>query len=180
MTAPEFLQHLVSNGHFQETKWLNRNEFLVEAGCKDTHIYLVEKGSLRAFMIDDGQERNIRFGYEGNIIVALDSFLSDDPTALYIQALRLTRVKCMRAEDFFELIASDPRYLVAWNDILKDLVIQHMQREQDLLTSSPRERYERVLKRSPQVFQHIANRHIANYLRMTPETLSRLKNASST
>lgn len=62
-----------------------------------------------------------------------------------------------------------------WVKILENLVIQQMEREIDILTSSPKERYERVLKRSPQLFQHIPNRHIANYLRMTPETLSRLK-----
>ena len=45
------------------------------------------------------------------------------------------------------------------------------------LISSPKERYERVLKRSPQLFQEIPNKHIANYLRMSAETLSRLKNS---
>jgi hypothetical protein len=32
-----------------------------------------------------------------------------------------------------------------------------------------------VFKRSPQLFQEIPNKHIASYLRMSPETLSRLK-----
>ncbi len=62
-----------------------------------------------------------------------------------------------------------------WIEILENLVIQQMEREIDILTNSPKERYERVLKRSPQLFQEIPNRHIANYLRMSPETLSRLK-----
>jgi CRP/FNR family transcriptional regulator, anaerobic regulatory protein len=65
--------------------------------------------------------------------------------------------------------------LKLWIKILEDLVIQQIEREKDLLTASPKERFERVLKRSPILFQEISNRHIANYLRMTPETLSRLK-----
>ena len=50
-----------------------------------------------------------------------------------------------------------------------------MGKEIDILTNPPKERYERVLKRNPQLFQEIPNRHIANYLRMSAETLSRLK-----
>ena len=59
--------------------------------------------------------------------------------------------------------------------MLENLVVQQIEREKDLLTQSPRERYERVLKRSPQLFQEVANKYIATYLRMSPETLSRLK-----
>jgi len=59
--------------------------------------------------------------------------------------------------------------------ILENLVIQHLEREIDILTSSPIERYNRVLSRSPQLFQQIPLKHIANYLRMSAETLSRLK-----
>ena len=59
--------------------------------------------------------------------------------------------------------------------MLGELIYQQMERERDILTSSPLERYKRVLSRSPQLFQEIPNKHIASYLRMTPETLSRLK-----
>jgi hypothetical protein len=70
---------------------------------------------------------------------------------------------------------SNPENMKLWINILEDLVLQQIEREKDLLINSPRERYERVLKRSPKLFQEIPNRHIANYLRMSPETLSRLK-----
>jgi CRP-like cAMP-binding protein len=60
---------------------------------------------------------------------------------------------------------------------LERLILQQLEREIDLLTTSPKERYNRILKRSPSLFQKISNKQIANYLRMTPETLSRLKKA---
>ena len=58
---------------------------------------------------------------------------------------------------------------------MEQLILQQLEREKDILTSSPIERYKRVLKRSPQLFQEIPNKYIADYLRMTPETLSRIK-----
>jgi len=158
-----------------QTKELKRNEFLKTSGTTDTNIYFVEEGSVRIFIVDKDEERIIRFGYQGNIIVSLDSFLSGKPSEFYIQAIKTSTVKVASKKDFYEFINSSNENLKLWNSILEDLVLQQIEREKDLLYSSPKIRYERVLKRSPKLFQEIPNKYIANYLRMSPETLSRLK-----
>jgi hypothetical protein len=55
------------------------------------------------------------------------------------------------------------------------MIIGQLEREVDLLTNDPAERYRRVLNRSPRLFQEVPAKYIANYLRMTPETMSRIK-----
>jgi len=158
-----------------QTRELKRNEFLKTSGTIDTNIYFVEEGSVRIFIEDEDEERIIRFGYQGNIIVSLDSFLSGKPSEFYMQAIKASTVKVASKKDFYEFINSNSENLKLWNSILEDLVLQQIEREKDLLYSSPKIRYERVLKRSPKLFQEIPNKYIANYLRMSPETLSRLK-----
>lgn len=153
---------------------LERNEFLKVKGTIDTNVYYVESGSLRIFVLDNDEEQVIRFGYEKNLITALDSYLSGKPSDLYIQALKKTVVRVITKAQVEEFLKEEPNRLL-WVKILEDFVLQQMEREIDILTSSPKERYNRVLKRSPHLFQQIPNKHIANYLRMTPETLSRLK-----
>lgn len=153
---------------------LKRNEFLVIQGSIDTNIYFVVEGSLRIFVLDDGIEQTIRFGYKDNLIVALDSFFTNQPTKFYIQALKKTVVKIITQSQLKSYLDSEQNNK-AWTTILENLVVQQLEREIDLLTDSPAIRFERVLKRSPQLFQEIPNRYIANYLRMSPETLSRLK-----
>lgn len=156
----------------QKTIILQRNELLKTAGSIDTTIYYVEEGSLRIYRCEGESEQNIRFGYRGNLLVSLDSFLSGNPSELWIQAMKKTTVKVVTQKAFREYMKDKP---AEWIRILEDLVLQQMEREVDLLTQSPQERYLRVLRRSPQLFQEIPHRHIANYLRMSPETLSRLK-----
>lgn len=153
---------------------LERNEFLKVKGTIDTNVYYVESGSLRIFVLDNDEEQVIRFGYEKNLITALDSYLSGKPSDLYIQALKKTVVRVITKAQVEEFLKEEPNRLL-WVKILEDFVLQQMEREIDILTASAKERYNRVLKRSPQLFQQIPNKHIANYLRMTPETLSRLK-----
>jgi hypothetical protein len=58
---------------------------------------------------------------------------------------------------------------------MEGLILQQIEREKDLLLDSPKDRFERVFQRNPKIFQLIPDKHIANYLRMSPETLSRLK-----
>lgn len=154
---------------------LERNEFLKVKGSIDTNIYFIESGSLRVFVLDDCEEQIIRFGYQNNIIVSLDSFLTNQPSNFYIQAIKRTKVQVIPKQKLVEFIEFDNSHLLWWSKLMEDLVLQQIEREIDILTTSPKERYLRVLKRSPQLFQEIPNRHIANYLRMSPETLSRLK-----
>ena len=175
MKPADIIELIETNHLIENVITIERNGFLKTAGSIDTNIYFIEEGSLRVFITDEKEERTIRFGYQNNILVSLDSFLTEKPSEFVIQAIKKTRVKVIPKKGFIEFIDQDENNLKLWVKILEDLVVQQIEREKDLLIASPKERFERVLKRSPILFQEIPNRHIANYLRMTPETLSRLK-----
>ena len=154
---------------------LSRSEFLKIGGTVDTSVYYIVSGSLRVFIFSYSEEQTIRFGYQSEFISALDSYFSEMPSNLFIQALKATHLKVISKEKFEQLTDSTPKLRNLWKTMLQSLVLHMMERERDLLTTSPAERYERVLRRSPKLFQAIPHKYIAAYLRMTPETLSRLK-----
>ncbi|TAG57089.1 MAG: Crp/Fnr family transcriptional regulator [Cytophagales bacterium] len=157
-----------------KTITIERNEFLKVKGSIDTNLYYLQSGSLRIFVLDDYEEQVIRLGYKDNLIVSLDSFLTGKSSNLFIQAIKKTVLKVISKSQIDKFLETESNKNL-WRKILENLVLQQMEREIDILTNSPKERYDRVLKRSPQLFQEIPNRHIANYLRMSAETLSRLK-----
>ena len=158
-------------------KSYSRNQYLTRTGEVERYVYLVLKGAVRAFYISDHEEFTIRFGYQGSIINSLSSFVTQKPSELYIQSLRNTEVKVIPRTAYFDFVHSSFDILKIHNAVMTDVVISQMERELDLLTPSPLGRYERVLKRSPQLFQEIPLKYIASYLRMTPETLSRLRSS---
>ncbi len=153
---------------------LQRNDYLLQAGEIDERLYLVESGSLRIYFLDHSEEQTVRLAYRGNIVLALDSFLTGKASQYFIQALKKTKVHIIPKHRMDALFLSD-EFRQWWSGVLEGLVVQQLERERDLLTASPKERYLRVLERSPALFQEIPRRHIANYLRMTPETLSRVQ-----
>lgn len=74
----------------KKTIVLERNEFLKFEGSIDTNVYHIESGSLRVYISDYASEQNIRFGYTGNLVVSLDSFLTGMPSGFIIQAIKKT------------------------------------------------------------------------------------------
>jgi len=154
---------------------LKRNEYLKLPGKVDSNIYFIESGSLKISIENEDSEQIIRFGYDGNIIVSLDSFITGKASDFSIQAIKKTELWQADKKDFFQKVYSSPENMKIYIQIIEDLILQQMERERDLLIESPKERYLRVFKRNPKLFQIIPNKHIANYLRMSPETYSRLK-----
>ncbi len=171
----QLIQQIEENDLWNPPITLRRNEFLDVHGKVDRNLYFVISGSLRIFVVDEDEEQVIRFGYRDTFFAVLDSFLNSEPSDYYVQAIKETVLVSVSKKAFMDLVNESESNLKGWQMALEQLVLQQLERERDILTSSPKERYLRVLKRSPQLFQEIPNKHIASYLRMTPETLSRMK-----
>lgn len=165
-----------SKGLIEGENVFSRNDIIINVGESVKYLYWIESGAVRAFLIDDkGEEQNIRFGYKGDLITVLSSVFSGKSSDLYLQSLKKSRVKIVSLAKLTHLKNTEQEFSRIWVSIMENLVCQQMEREIDLLTQDPKLRYMRVLQRSPQLFQEISSRHIANYLRMTPETLSRIR-----
>ncbi|MCC5917677.1 MAG: Crp/Fnr family transcriptional regulator [Cryomorphaceae bacterium] len=168
------LNALEAENIWTNTISLKRGEMLKRTGTVDTNLYFVDSGSLRIFIPEEEEELTIRFGYAGDFITALDCFISGKPSDMVIQAMKLTKVKVVPKNRYIQFI-KDKKLGELWEEMLLTLVYQQMERERDLLTASPQKRFLRVLARSPRLFQEVPQKYIASYLRMTPETLSRMK-----
>lgn len=160
---------------WHQTLELKRGDHLHFAGDINTDIYYIESGTLRSYVLVNDEEQIIRFGYQGDFVAAMDSFFSGQPTMLYADALRKSRVRVIRRAVYTEHIMDQPEFAAIRQQTLSWMITGQIEREIDLLINDPAERYRRVLARSPRLFQEIPAKYIANYLRMTAETLSRVK-----
>ncbi len=172
------MQKVLSNVPTQR-KHFKRNEYLVSQGDKNQNIYAIESGAVRVYYLSKDEEFTIRFGYTGSMISVLPTYFTGEGSLFYMQALRSTEVVIITKNDLDAFISEYPEHLQDFNDLLQDIIAQQMEREIDLLTTSPQERLFRVMNRSPKVFQEIPLKYIASYLRMTPETLSRIMKSDS-
>ncbi len=158
------------------TRIFAKGEMILREGEVEKNLYYIESGAVRAFLLNEFEELTVRFGYKGSIINSLASFYSGKPSEFYLEAIRKSTVKVLSKEKVYELVNANEENLRGYISLLELTTIQQIEREIDILTVSPAERLKRVLQRSPLLFQEIPLRYIASYLRMTPETLSRIRN----
>jgi CRP/FNR family transcriptional regulator, anaerobic regulatory protein len=179
MTGGETLiQDLINTlDTISEQKTLSKGAFLITEGQVEKNLYYIETGAVRVFLLSEFEEQTIRFGYEGSFINSLSSFIKGTPSEFYIEALRKTTLRMIPKSKLMSMVHESSERLQQYNSLLETLVCQQIEREIDLLTISPSERLRRVLERSPNLFQEIPLKYIASYLRMTPETLSRIRNS---
>lgn len=146
-------------------------------GEVERNIYYVVSGMVRVIYRPELEEQTIRFGYEGSVINSLSSFIKEAPSEFYLEAMRRTQVKIISKEAFLSLVHHSAANVAQYAAMLEAVITQQIDRELDLLTPTPTERLKRVLARSPNLFQEVPLKYIASYLRMTPETLSRIRNS---
>jgi len=158
-------------------KNFSKGDLLIREGEVEKHVYHVTSGLVRVFLLSEFEELTIRFGYQGSIINSLSSFITGKPSEFYIDAIRKTTVRMITREQLLALINESDENRQQYIHTIEIAVTQQIEREVDILTVSPQARLKRVLERSPNLFQEVPLKYIASYLRMTPETLSRVRNS---
>jgi CRP-like cAMP-binding protein len=153
---------------------LKRNDFLIRKGETETNLFYVIAGSMRIYYPHEDEEICVGFAHDHNLICSFPSFIRQLPSDYFIQALGKTEVISIHRNDFYSVMDKHRSVEKAWRMLEEDALLGKIERETEMLTFTPEERYRRLMERSPHVFRNIPRKYIASYLRMTPETLSRV------
>ena len=156
---------------------LKRNDFLIKKDQTESSLFFVLNGSMRIYFPHQDDEICVGFAHDNNLICSYPSFILNKPSEYYIQALAKTEMMAINRSDFYSLFDAYRSIERAWRMLEEEALIGKIEREVEMLTFTPEERYHRLIKRSPHIFQIIPRKYIASYLRMTPETLSRIRPA---
>lgn len=172
ISQADFLR--LTDGWIHE-KTLKRGQFLIQKNQVEKHLYFVASGAMRIYFPHESEEICVGFAYENTLVCSYPSFIKSEPSDYYIQALKKTHVIGISRSKFYDALAQSLPLERAWRKLTEEALLGKIQREVEMLTFTPKQRYERLLNRSPHIFQKIPLKYIASYLRMSPETLSRIK-----
>lgn len=156
-----------------------RGERLTREGQTERRFSIVVEGTQRLFFTTEGgHEHTVAFVYPPDYSGVPDSFFLQVPSAFGLEALSDGWLLSIEREPFARLMDRH-RELDRWAwRLLAHAMVGRFQREREILTMPAQARYRRLLRESPHVLQLAALRHVASYLGMTPETLSRVRAAS--
>jgi CRP-like cAMP-binding protein len=158
-------------------KTLQKGELLIREGQISNHITYIKSGIVRSSYKRDDKEITISFSGEGEFITAMSSFISQKPTYENIEALCETKVLQISYAELMALLDKDKNIEHLYRLILEQYYISL---EELLIFSkfkSAKERYLELLENRPQIIQYAAVGHIASFLDMSLETLSRIRSS---
>ena len=158
-----------------ESVTYQKNDFLIQAGQVETYIYYIDEGMVRLFLNDDGKDISLDFVFANNFVSAYSSFLTGQPTAFTVQALTDVQALRFSRTNLVSLYDQSHKAERIGRLIAEQAFLRKTSREVQFLTSNARQRYVQLLEENPELVQKISVRHLASYLGIEPESLSRIR-----
>lgn len=152
-----------------------KRHLLLRADKVEKTIYFIKSGIVRAYAFQNNNEITFWFGKEGEVIVSMKSYVSDQLGYENIELLEDGEFYALKIEYMQKLFADDI-HIANWG---RKFAEQELIKTEERLISrqfrSALERYRALLQESPDLLQRVPLGHIASYLGITQVTLSRIR-----
>lgn len=152
-----------------------KGDFLVQEGERNSNFYIISKGIWRGHYLNDGVDVSVWFASEGEAIFSSWGYIENTPSLVSIEAMcdsELYGISKAKLESFY---ASSAELANFGRRLFEQ---QFLGLENGIISGgSPRakERYLTLLEENPELLQYVPLKHIASYLWITPQSLSRIR-----
>jgi CRP-like cAMP-binding protein len=156
-------------------KKIKKEEFLLNHGDVCKHIYYVNKGFIRIFYFKDGKNVTEWLADEKQFFFSIASFFESTPSNLVIEALEDSEIIQLSKEGLDTLRKKNievANLMVEW---INTSLVLSQKRMESIQFETAKQRYDNLIKRQPKILNKVSLQHIASFLGITQETLSRIR-----
>lgn len=169
----EELQDILS--HFEQEN-VAKNTMLIRQGEICHHLYFVEEGMGRSYYLkDDGKEITQWFFGVGKFMTSVDSFFQQSPSLYYLETLEDTILYSISKDNMDLLFQKYHKMEQLGRLVSIEMLTKVVNKLNAIQFQTARERYDYMLAEFPDISHRVSLGHIASYLGMTQETLSRIR-----
>lgn len=155
---------------------IKKKKDLLVSGEVCNYLYFITQGCLRSFYIDSkGVEHIYQIRMDNSWISDLESFFSQVPSEYNIEALEDSHLLRISNERMEQLLAEIPQLERYFRILFQKAYVNALTRLNATMWKTAMDRYNDMLKEHPEIFQRVPLVHIASYLGITPESLSRIR-----
>ena len=155
-----------------------KGERILDEGDVCRGMLYIEKGMTRQFYFKYDKDLTEHIGYEGGMIMCLESLLKQEPTRLMIEALEPTIGWEINKLEMDALASKITEIALLYRKIFEFSLIESQIKADTLRFEPAHERYNKLLQLHPEILKRAPLVYVASLLQMTPETLSRVRSAS--
>lgn len=159
---------------FEEDSY-QKEEIILQPNSTDFTLRFVKSGFLREYYTTNSKEVNINFYGANEFSTDLNSFFGGSNTQKWQQCLTAVNVLSLSKKQLDQFLKNySCGHDIVQSSFQKALASKELF-ERNKLTKSTEELYKELQQKKPEWLQHIPQYHIASYLNVTPETLSRVR-----
>ncbi|MGL5888352.1 MAG: Crp/Fnr family transcriptional regulator [Bacteroidia bacterium] len=158
-----------------QERTFRKNELLKNSFQTESFLNIIISGSAGIFLDKEGHTLCLDLCYENDFFCDYMSFITQTPTPLYTQALESTTVLSATYPAMETLYATSVIGVQIGRIAAESLYIHKQNQQIELLTLTAEERYKQLLQKQPEIIKRTPSKHIASYLGVTPESLSRIR-----
>ncbi len=160
-----------------KVRTLKKHGSFADIGKIANEVGFVLEGSLRHYYIKEGEEKTTYFYFENHLVASYISCITKQPSLLSIQALSDCKLVVFPYHVLQELFEKSMAWQKFGRLLAEYLAIGLEERMVGLLNLSAEERYLELIKGNKiKIIERIPQHYIANYLGLTPVSLSRIRN----
>jgi CRP-like cAMP-binding protein len=157
-------------------KSVSKGEILIREGQTVNKTFFVTQGSLRSFCIDkEGKEHTLQFAIKDWWISDFMAIYSHEPASLTVESITNSIVIEFNSQKLDKIYLLFPEFEQFQRKNLERHVVSLHKRILNQMQLTALERYTLFLKQYPDIERHIPNYHIASYLGITQQSLSRVR-----
>ena len=130
---------------------------------------------IRQFYLKNEKEVTEHLGADHSIFMCIESLFKEEPTKLQVEALENSWVYALPKSDLEKIALHNVNIQMMFRKILEESLIISQIHADLVRFESAKSRYQKMQKLYPQVILRSPLTYVANYLQMTPETLSRVR-----
>lgn len=157
------------------TKSFNPGDIIVREGQYNKDSFFILEGSVRQFKIVDGEEITTHFYKKEQWIISLTSFTNNATAPESLVCIENTSIVVGNEQRGQELFKQFPRLETISRAVMETVFSEQQQWISSYLTENPEMRYLKLLETQPDIFQKLPQYHIASYIGVKPESLSRIR-----
>lgn len=155
---------------------MKKGELFLKAGDVPRHIGFIRSGILRLYYLTpSGMEFTKHFSGEGSFVLSFGAYLENRESRFSIEAIQDTRLLVADLEEHKKLLDRHPAWQAVGRVMAEQLYLLKEKRESEFLLDDALTRYRNFLADYPELENEIPQYHIASYLGITPESLSRIR-----
>ena len=163
---------------FQKRIEIPAKSILLDEGKISQNYIFIEKGCVRLFFNNNGDDKTIQFFFENEGLTSFDSFINNVPSLFTIETIEPSVVYLLPKQyvkQLIEELSHEPDFVQMMLQMTAQRQLHYINEFVSFIRDTPEQRYQHLLTERPHIIQRVPQHYIASYLGISTVHLSRIK-----